>query len=120
MSCRGDFNMMVVKNNYFWVIADFRSPVSLLNGDIIEVFEIFFDKGIITVFKCCWGQGENVDCIPNQNLWNPYFIGLLFMAETPSLPYEAGNRLYQGIMKALPMRKSKYKKFFGSKEQLIF
>ena len=41
-------------------------------------------------------------------------------AETPSLPYEESNRLYQEVMKDYASEKSKYKKFLSVKSNKYF
>ena len=48
---------------------------------------------------------------PNQKPFETVLLLDTITAETPSLSYEDGNRLYQEVMKDYAHEKSKYKKF---------
>ena len=112
----GDY-MMVVKNNYFWL-----NPASeagfIANGDIIEVLEIFAIKALYG-FKFAEVKVKMVD-YPNQKPFETVLLLDTIMAETPSLSYEDGNRLYQEVMKDYADEKSKYKKFLAVKGNKFF
>ena len=105
----GDF-MMVVKNNYFWL--DPKSEAGFIaNGDIIEVLEIFAIKELYS-FKFAEVKVQMVD-YPNQKPFETVLLLDTIQAETPSLSYEDGNRLYQSVMEDYADETSKYKKFLG-------
>ena len=112
----GDY-MMVVKNNYFWL-----NPASeagfIANGDIIEVLEIFAIKALYG-FKFAEVKVKMVD-YPNQKPFETVLLLDTIMAETPSLSYEDGNRLYQEVMKDYADEKSKYNKFLAVKGNKFF
>ena len=112
----GDF-MMVVKNNYFWL--DTKSEAGFIaNGDIIEVLEIFAIKELYT-FKFAEVKVQMVD-YPNMKPFETVLLLDTIKAETPSLSYEDGNRLYQQVMEDFADEKSKYKKFLGVKSNKYF
>jgi len=112
----GDF-MMVVKNNYFWL-----KPTSdagfIANGDIIEILEIFAIKELYG-FKFAEVKVKMVD-YPQQNPFETVLLLDTIMAETPSLSYEDGNRLYMEVMKDYADEGSKYKKFLAVKNNNYF
>ncbi|MEO0526554.1 MAG: ATP-binding domain-containing protein [Bacteroidota bacterium] len=112
----GDY-MMVVKNNYFWLKPNSEAGF-IANGDIIEVLEIFAIKELYT-FKFAEVKVKMVD-YPDQKPFETVLLLDTIKAETPSLPYEDGNRLYQEVMKDYANEKSKYKKFFGVKNNKYF
>ncbi len=112
----GDF-MMVVKNNYFWLTPNSEAGF-IANGDIIEILEIFNFKEIYG-FKFAEVKVQMVD----YPIMAPFETVLLLdtiKAESPSLSYEEGNRLYQEVMKDYEHEKSKYKKFLGVKNNKYF
>ena len=112
----GDY-MMVVKNNYFWL--DPKSEAGFIaNGDIIEVLEIFAIKELYT-FKFAEVKVQMVD-YPNQKPFETVLLLDTIQAETPSLSYEDGNRLYQSVMEDYENESSKYKKFLGVKSNKYF
>ena len=57
---------------------------------------------------------------PNQRAFETVLLLDTIQAETPSLSYEEGNRLYQEVMKYYANEKSKYKKFLGIKKNKYF
>ena len=112
----GDF-MMVVKNNYFWL--DPKSEAGFIaNGDIIEILEIFAIKELYS-FKFAEVKVQMVD-YPNQKPFETVLLLDTIQAETPSLSYEDGNRLYQNVMEDYADETSKYKKFLGVKGNKYF
>ncbi|MDE3741220.1 ATP-dependent DNA helicase [Maribacter polysaccharolyticus] len=112
----GDY-MMVVKNNYFWLKPTSEAGF-IANGDIIEVLEIFSIKELYG-FKFAEVKVKMVD-YPNQQPFETVLLLDTIKAETPSLSYEDGNRLYQEVMKDYAHEKSKYKKFLGVKNNKYF
>ncbi|MEB8347150.1 AAA family ATPase [Flavobacteriaceae bacterium KMM 6898] len=112
----GDF-MMVVKNNYFWL--ELQSEAGFIaNGDIIEVLEIFAIKELYS-FKFAEVKVKMVD-YPNQKPFETVLLLDTIQAETPSLSYDDGNKLYQEVMKDYAHETSKYKKFLAVKNNKYF
>ena len=112
----GDF-MMVVKNNYFWLSPNTEAGF-IANGDVIEVLELFAIKELYG-FRFAEVKVQMVD-YPNQKPFETVLLLDTIKAETPSLPYEEGNRLYQEVMKDFANESSKYKKFLGVKSNKYF
>nr|WP_297788905.1 ATP-binding domain-containing protein [uncultured Allomuricauda sp.] len=112
----GDY-MMVVKNNYFWLKPNSEAGF-IANGDIIEVLELFAIKELYG-FKFAEVKVKMVD-YPNQKPFETVLLLDTITAETPSLSYEDGNRLYQEVMKDYAHEKSKYRKFLGVKNNRFF
>lgn len=112
----GDY-MMVVKNNYYWLKPESEAGF-IANGDIIEVLEIFGFKEIYG-FKFAEVKVTMVD-YPNQTPFETVLLLDTISAETPSLSYEDGNRLYQEVMKDYENESSKYKKFLAVKNNKFF
>ncbi len=112
----GDF-LMVVKNNYFWL--DNTSEAGFIaNGDIVEILEIFAFKELYG-FRFAEVKVRMVD-YPNQKPFETVVLLDTITAETPSLPYEESNRLYQEVMKDYANEKSKYKRFLSVKNNKYF
>lgn len=112
----GDY-MMVVKNNYFWLQPNSEAGF-IANGDIIELLEIFKIKELYG-FKFAEVSVKMVD-YPNQKPFETVLLLDTIQAESPSLSYEDGNRLYQEVMKDYADEKSKYKKFLAVKNNKYF
>ncbi|MBW8244581.1 AAA family ATPase [Muricauda oceani] len=112
----GDY-MMVVKNNYFWLKPNSEAGF-IANGDIIEVLELFAIKELYG-FKFAEVKVKMVD-YPNQKPFETVLLLDTITAETPSLSYDDGNRLYQEVMKDYAHEKSKYRKFLGVKNNKFF
>lgn len=112
----GDY-MMVVKNNYFWLRPNSEAGF-IANGDIIEILELFSIKELYG-FRFAEVKVKMVD-YPNQKPFETVLLLDTIMAETPSLSYEDGNRLYQEVQKDYAHEKSKYKKFLGVKNNRYF
>jgi len=112
----GDY-MMVVKNNYFWLKPNSEAGF-IANGDIIEVLELFAIKELYG-FKFAEVKVNMVD-YPNQKPFETVLLLDTITAETPSLSYEDGNKLYQEVMKDYAHEKSKYRKFLGVKNNRFF
>ncbi|MGX1930648.1 ATP-dependent DNA helicase [Flagellimonas sp. 2504JD4-2] len=112
----GDF-MMVVKNNYFWLRPNSEAGF-IANGDIIEILELFAIKELYG-FSFAEVKVKMVD-YPNQKPFETVLLLDTINAETPSLPYEEGNRLYQEVAKDYAHEKSNYKRFLGVKNNKYF
>ena len=112
----GDY-MMVVKNNYFWLRPNSEAGF-IANGDIIEVLELFSIKNLYS-FTFAEVKVRMVD-YPNQKPFETVLLLDTINAESPSLSYEEGNRLYQEVLKDYTHEKSKYKKFLGVKNNRFF
>lgn len=112
----GDY-MMVVKNNYFWLKPNSESGF-IANGDIIEILEIFSIKELYG-FKFAEVKVKMVD-YPNQRPFETVLLLDTIKADTPSLSYEEGNRLYQEVQSDYAHEKSKYKRFLGVKNNKYF
>ena len=107
----GDY-LMVVKNNYFWVKPTTEAGF-IANGDIIEVLEIFKIEELYG-FRFAEVKVRMVD-YPKMQPFETVLLLDTISAETPSLPYEESNRLYQEVMKDFENETSKYKKFLKVK-----
>ena len=112
----GDY-MMVVKNNYFWLKPNSEAGF-IANGDIIEILELFAIKELYG-FTFAEVKVKMVD-YPNQRPFETVLLLDTISAESPSLSYEDGNRLYQEVMKDYAHEKSKYRKFLGVKNNKFF
>lgn len=112
----GDY-MMVVKNNYFWLSPNSEAGF-IANGDIIEVLELFAIKELYG-FSFAEVKVKMVD-YPNQKPFETVLLLDTINAETPSLSYEDGNKLYQEVLQDYAHEKSKYKKFMGVKNNKYF
>lgn len=112
----GDY-LMVVKNNYFWV-----NPTSeagfIANGDIIEVLEIFNFKELYG-FKFAEVKVRMVD-YPKMRPFETVLLLDTIDAETPSLSYEDGNKLYNEVALDYAHETSNYKRFMGVKNNKYF
>lgn len=107
----GDY-LMVVKNNYFWLKPTTEAGF-IANGDIIEVLEIFSIQELYG-FRFAEVKVRMVD-YPKMRPFETVLLLDTIEAETPSLPYEDSNRLYQEVMKDFENETSKYKKFLKVK-----
>jgi len=107
----GDY-LMVVKNNYFWIKPSTEAGF-IANGDIIEVLEIFSIQELYG-FRFAEVKIRMVD-YPRMLPFETVLLLDTIDAETPSLPYEDSNRLYQEVMKDFENETSKYKKFLKVK-----
>ena len=110
-------HLMVVKNNYFWI--DAKSEAGFIaNGDIIKVLEIFSIKELYG-FRFAEVKVQMVDYPNMQPIETVIMLDVLTM-ETPSLPYEDGNKLYQEVQKDYANEKANYKRFLKIKNNKYF
>ncbi|PNW28355.1 ATP-dependent DNA helicase [Formosa algae] len=112
----GDY-VMVVKNNYFWLKPTSEAGF-IANGDIIEVLEIFSIKELYG-FRFAEVKVRMVD-YPRMIPFETVLLLDTITAESPSLPYEDSNRLYQEVMKDYEDEGSNYKKFTKVKANKYF
>ncbi|WP_397362631.1 ATP-dependent RecD-like DNA helicase [Olleya sp. R77988] len=112
----GDY-LMVVKNNYFWIKPTSEAGF-IANGDIIEVLEIFSIKELYG-FRFAEVKVRMVD-YPKMRPFEAVLMLDTIEAETPSLPYEESNRLYQEVQKDYEDETSNYKKFLKIKGNKYF
>lgn len=110
-------HLMVVKNNYFWV--DAKSDAGFIaNGDIIKILEIYAIKELYG-FRFAEVKVQMID-YPNMAPFDTVVMLDVLAMETPSLPYEDSNRLYQEVQKDYADEKSKYKRFLKIKNNKFF
>ena len=114
--CVGD-QLMVVKNNYFWLASDSK-PGFIANGDVIEVLAIHARKNIYD-FSFAEVRVRLVD-YPDEDPLDTVVLLDTLKSETPSLSFEEGNRLYQKVVEDYSLEKSKYKKFLKVKKNPFF
>ncbi|MEN1785793.1 MAG: AAA family ATPase [Bacteroidota bacterium] len=112
----GDF-MMVVKNNYFWLKPNSAAGF-IANGDILEILELFAIKDLYG-FRFAEVKVQMVD-YPDQKPFETVLLLDTINAESPSLPYEQGNKLYQEVLQDYAHEKSKYRQFMGVKNNKYF
>ena len=112
----GDY-MMVVKNNYFWLKPNSEAGF-IANGDIIEILEIFAIKELYG-FKFAEVRIKMVD-YQRQPPFETVLLLDTVKAESPSLSFEDGNRLYNEVLKDYEHETSKYKKFLAVKNNPFF
>ncbi|MCF7560656.1 AAA family ATPase [Sabulilitoribacter multivorans] len=107
----GDY-LMVVKNNYFWIKPTTEAGF-IANGDIIEVLEIFKIEELYG-FRFAEVKVRMVD-YPKMRSFETVLLLDTIEAESPSLPYEDSNRLYQEVQKDYEDETSNYRKFLKIK-----
>ncbi len=112
----GDY-VMVVKNNYFWLDKNTEAGF-IANGDICEILEIRSIKNLYG-FTFAEVKLRMID-YPNQKPFDTVLLLDTLTLDTPSLPYEAGNRLYQEVSLDYADLKSKYKKMLAIKRNKYF
>lgn len=110
-------NLMVVKNNYFWVKPNSDAGF-IANGDTIEILRI---KKIKEVYSFRFAEVE-VRMIDYPKM--PSFETVIFLdtltSESPSLTYEESQRLYQEVMADYASYSSNYKKYQSVRKNPYF
>ncbi|WP_299764792.1 AAA family ATPase [uncultured Dokdonia sp.] len=110
-------HLMVVKNNYFWV--DAKSDAGFIaNGDIVKILEIYAIKELYG-FRFAEVKVQMID-YPNMSPFDTVVMLDVLAMETPSLPYEESNKLYQEVQKDYADETSKYKRFLKIKNNKFF
>ncbi|EKF55012.1 ATP-dependent exoDNAse subunit alpha [Galbibacter marinus] len=112
----GDY-LMVVKNNYFWLETSSDAGF-IANGDIVEVLEIFSFKQLYG-FRFAEVKVQMVD-YPDMKPFETVLMLDTLDINSPSLPYEDSNRLYQEVLLDYQDETSKYKKFLKVKKNKYF
>src|SRR5699024_6582168 len=110
-------NLMVVKNNYFWVKPNSDAGF-IANGDTIEILRI---KKIKEVYSFRFAEVE-VRMIDYPKM--PSFETVIFLdtltSESPSLTNEESQRLYQEVMADYASYSSNYKKYQSVRKNPYF
>ena len=109
--------LMVVKNNYFWLEPE-SAPGFIANGDVVKVLSIHSRKELYG-FSFAEVSVQLVD-YPDEKSFDTVLILDTLRAETPSLSFEEGNRLYQSVLEDYATERSKYKKFLKVKNNRFF
>lgn len=108
----GDY-LMIVKNNYFWLKPTTEAGF-IANGDIIEVLEVFAIKELYG-FRFAEVKIRMID-YPKMKPFETVLMLDTLQLETPSLPYDQSNVLYQEVLKDYDEMTSSYKKFLAVKK----
>ena len=108
----GDY-LMIVKNNYFWLKPTSEAGF-IANGDIIEVLEVFSIKELYG-FRFAEVKVRMLD-YPRMRPFETVLMLDTISLETPSLPYEEANKLYQEVLKDYEDESSSYRKFLKVKK----
>ena len=109
--------LMVVKNNYFWLEAD-STPGFIANGDVIKILYIHSLKELYG-FSFAEARVQLVDYLDEEPFDTVLLLDTL-QAESASLSFEEGNRLYQAVLEDYAMERSNYKKFLKVKKNRFF
>ena len=108
----GDY-LMIVKNNYFWLKPTSEAGF-IANGDIIEVLEVFGIKELYG-FRFAEVHIRMVD-YPKMKPFETVLMLDTINLESPSLPYEEANKLYQEVVKDYEDETTSYRKFLKVKK----
>ncbi|MGO3707592.1 MAG: ATP-dependent DNA helicase [Mesonia hippocampi] len=112
----GDY-LMVVKNNYFWVKPSSDAGF-IANGDIIEILEIFAIKSLYG-FRFAEVKVKMVD-YPKMRAFETVVMLDTLSVNSPALPYEDANKLYEEVQKDYADERTKYKRFLKVKNNKYF
>ncbi|MGB2129736.1 MAG: ATP-dependent DNA helicase [Flavicella sp.] len=110
-------HVMAVKNNYFW-LKDSSEISFIANGDTFEVQEIFAIKELYG-FRFAEVKIRMIDYPSHPPIETVLLLDTL-LSESPSLPYEESNKLYQEVLKDFSHISSKYKKLLEVKNNKYF
>lgn len=110
-------HVMAVKNNYFW-LKDSSEISFIANGDTFEVQEIFALTELYG-FRFAEVKIRMIDYPSHPPIETVLLLDTL-LSESPSLPYEDSNRLYQEVLKDFSHISSKYKKLLEVKNNKYF
>lgn len=109
--------LMVVKNNYFWLAPE-SAPGFIANGDVVKVLSIHSRKALYG-FSFAEVNVKLVD-YPDEKPFDTVLLLDTLQAETASLSYEDGNRLYQAVLEDYTSEQSKFKQFLKVKNNRFF
>lgn len=109
--------LMVVKNNYFWLGSD-SQPGFIANGDVIRVNRInkYVDRYDM---KFAEVNVRMVD-YPNEPAFDTVLLLETLNSETANLGYEQSQLLYQKVAQDHAHEKPKYKRFLKVKNDPYF
>lgn len=109
--------LMVVKNNYFWLGAD-SQPGFIANGDVIRINRInkYVDR---YEMKFAEVSVQMVD-YPDEPAFDTVLLLETLNSETANLGYEQSQLLYQKVSLDHANEKSKYKRFLKVKNDPYF
>lgn len=109
--------LMVVKNNYFWLGAD-SQPGFIANGDVIRINRInkYVDRYDM---KFAEVSVQMVD-YPDEPAFDTVLLLETLNSETANLGYEQSQLLYQKVSLDHANEKSKYKRFLKVKKDPYF
>lgn len=109
--------LMVVKNNYFWLGAD-SQPGFIANGDVIRINRInkYVDRYDM---KFAEVNVQMVD-YPDESAFDTVLLLETLNSETANLGYEQSQLLYQKVSQDHVHEKSKYKRFLKVKTDPYF
>jgi exodeoxyribonuclease-5 len=109
--------LMVVKNNYFWLGAD-SQPSFIANGDVIRINRInkYVDRYDM---KFAEVSAQMVD-YPDEPAFDTVLLLETLNSETANLSYEQSQLLYQKVSLDHANEKSKYKRFLKVKNDPYF
>ncbi|HLW14993.1 MAG TPA: AAA family ATPase [Flavobacteriaceae bacterium] len=110
-------NLMVVKNNYFWVKPNSDAGF-IANGDIVEILRIRKIKELYG-FRFAEVEIRMIDYPKMPSFETVIFLDTL-TSETPSLTYEENNKLYQEVMADYADLTSNYKKYQAVRKNPFF
>ena len=109
--------LMVVKNNYFWLAPE-SAPGFIANGDVIKILSIHSRKELYG-FSFAEVSVKLAD-YPAEKPFDTVLLLDTLKAETASLSYEDGNRLYQAVLEDYVSERSKFKQFLKVKNNRFF
>ena len=109
--------LMVVKNNYFWLGAD-SHPGFIANGDVIRINRInkYVDRYDM---KFAEVSVQMVD-YPDESEFDTVLLLETLTSETANLSFEQSQLLYQKMLSDYAHEKSKYKRFLKVKTDPYF
>jgi ATP-dependent exoDNAse (exonuclease V) alpha subunit len=110
-------NLMVVKNNYFW-LNDSTTAGFIANGDVIEILEIY---KFIDLYDFHFAEARiRLIDYPNEQPIDTVLLLDTLHTETPSLSYEENNRLYHAVNEDYTHLKTKWRRYKKVKENKYF
>ena len=109
--------LMVVKNNYFWLGAD-SQPGFIANGDVILINRI---NKYVERYDMKFAE-VNVKMVdyPNEPSFDTVLLLETLNSETANLGFEQSQLLYQKVAQDYSNEKSKYKRFIKIKTDPYF
>jgi ATP-dependent exoDNAse (exonuclease V) alpha subunit len=110
-------NLMVVKNNYFW-LDDSSVAGFIANGDVVEILEIYKFIDLYD-FHFAEARIKLVD-YPNEKPIDTVLLLDTLHTETPSLSYEQSNKLYHAVNEDYEHLKTKWQRYKKVKENKYF